>query len=207
MPERARSQEVDGTEGLLICFEGLDGSGKSTQARLLAEALADEAALFKEPSSGPYGKKIRESAGKGRLSPLSEHRLFLADRAHDLRFNILPALKRGKTVILDRYIVSNLAYQGALGLSLSAVMEDNSPFPPPDLVILLELDAAEALKRIRRSRPSAELFEEEGYLNKVAAVLKNLDYPALIRMDALLPPETLAEGILKIVNLLKESAL
>jgi dTMP kinase len=183
-----------------VCFEGLDGSGKSTQARLLQEALGAPALSLREPSKGPFGTAIRATARTGRLSPLREHGLFLKDREWDCHHNILPALKAGITVVMDRYIISNIAYQGALGVPLHSILEDNLDFPWPDLTILLELDVPKALARIRDSRGECGLFEREGFLRKVSAILNILELPNVVRLDASLGEKTILKKVLKIVK-------
>ena len=193
-------------KGLFISFEGLDGSGKSTQARRLYGTLGPGAVLLKEPSEGPFGRAIRKTAETARHRPLLEHRLFIQDREWDLRHNILPALGAGKTVILDRYIVSNIAYQGALGIPPESVMRDNLGFPWPDLTVMLRVDAPTALKRINRSRKRAELFEDGAYLEKVSAILDSMDIQGVLSLDGTLPEDRLADEIARAVSRLIQKA-
>ena len=101
---------------MFIVFEGIDGTGKSTQVRLLAKALRElgqEVVTSKEPTDGPVGTRLRQSAEKGRLSPQEELDLFHQDRRDHVQSLIAPALERGDTVIVDRYFFSTMAYQGA----------------------------------------------------------------------------------------------
>ncbi|MDR1676816.1 MAG: dTMP kinase, partial [Deltaproteobacteria bacterium] len=146
--------------GCLFVFEGLDGSGKTTQARLLADYLAKflpkRPLLLKEPSLGPFGLTIREKilASQSPLDPQEEMKLFLADRAWDVEHNILPALKDNRCVIIDRYILSNVAYQGARGLmDPQLIFEANLPFPQPNLTFLLELSVQVGLGRVMDRGP------------------------------------------------------
>lgn len=138
-----------------MVFEGGDGAGKTTQARLLADWLTDagrEVVLTREPGEGPVGEKIRAillDPATGDLSPRAEALLYSADRAHHVDAVIRPALERGAVVVCDRYIDSTLAYQGA-GRVLAA--DDLEPIAwwaadhlVPDLTVLLDLDPAEGL--------------------------------------------------------------
>ena len=104
--------------GLFIVLEGIDGTGKSTQTQRLAtyfSALGWEVVLSREPTDGPWGKKLRESATTGRLEPEQELEYFLLDRKEHVENLILPSLKDDKVVILDRYYFSTMAYQGCRG--------------------------------------------------------------------------------------------
>ena len=96
--------------GVLIAFEGIDGSGKSTQARRVAEALraeGREVTLLREPGDSEFGRELRRIFVEGRdVTPEEEMRLFLEDRRIDVRDNIAPALARGAIVIMDRYYLS-----------------------------------------------------------------------------------------------------
>src|SRR5690606_29927239 len=104
--------------GLFIVLEGIDGTGKSTQAVRLGEWFSragHEVLISREPTDGPWGRKLRESAATGRLSADEELECFLEDRRQHVRELIEPALREGKVVILDRYYFSTMAYQGARG--------------------------------------------------------------------------------------------
>jgi len=140
--------------GLFIVIEGIDGTGKSTQAKMLQKALQDTGAIVvldHEPSDGPYGKILRESATTGRLSPQDELDLFHKDRKHHVDELILPALERGETVILDRYYFSTMAYQGQRGFDREEIRKTNLGFAPnPDILFILDLEVDEARKRISR---------------------------------------------------------
>ena len=97
---------------MLIVFEGIDGTGKSTQVQLLAKALEGRGhtvVTSHEPTNGPIGKKLRESMIHGRLSPIEELGLFHDDRRDHVQSLIAPALSRGEDVILDRYSFSTMA--------------------------------------------------------------------------------------------------
>jgi dTMP kinase len=151
-------------KGLFIVIEGIDGTGKSTQAKMLKQALeavGQVVILDREPSDGPYGKILRESATTGRLSPQEELDLFHKDRKHHLEEIILPALKRGETVILDRYYFSTMAYQGQRGFDPREIRTTNLSFAPnPDILFILDLPVDQARERIGVRGDTTNQFEE-----------------------------------------------
>jgi dTMP kinase len=189
--------------GRLLAFEGLDGAGKSTQAARLAAWLAaagQKTQLLKEPTDGPYGRKVREAARLGR-NLASELELFVKDRAQDVEQNILPALAEGRTVIVDRYILSNAAYQGALpGGDPEAVLLANAQFPWPNLTFLLEIDPEEGLSRVAKRAEVETAFENAPYLAKVKAVYDAQILPGLIRLDSTRPQEEVFAAIVEAVK-------
>ena len=174
-------------KALFIVFEGIDGSGKTLQAKMLAsrfERCGVPYLLTAEPSDGPVGSQIRSLTS--RLSPLEETRLFTADRRDHLERTIMPALARGQTVICDRYVYSSVAYQGARGVDIASILEENEQFArPADVTFLLEISVDTALRRIRTNR-SNELspFEKQEDLKAVAAVYRGLNDPSIRRVDA-----------------------
>lgn len=176
--------------GFLIVVEGIDGAGKSTQARLLYDYLcqhAIDAVFSREPTDSVFGKKIRSLAIEGResLEPEEEYQLFVEDRKLHVANVIKPALKAGKVVILDRYYYSTMAYQGALGLDPQQIRMDNEAFsPPPDLAVIIDIPVDEGLRRIRSRQDGApDLFEKEQYLEKVARIFTELDDNIIFRVD------------------------
>ncbi|HSP43558.1 MAG TPA: dTMP kinase [Luteolibacter sp.] len=156
------------TRGCFIVIEGIDGTGKSTQARRLAEWFEKngcEVLLSREPTDGPWGGKLRESAASGRLSPEDELQYFLNDRREHVEHKILPALAAGKVVILDRYYFSTMAYQGARGFDPVEIRRLNEAFAPvPDLLLILDLDVDHALARIGHRGDAANEFEQRDAL-------------------------------------------
>jgi dTMP kinase len=174
--------------GFFIVLEGVDGAGKTTQARLLAEALekrGDQVVLTREPSDGPTGKKILEYLmGPVRsLTAAQELALFMADRREHVNAVIRPALEHGMVVISDRYYYSSAAYQGALGLDPARIVAKHEPFaPPPNLVIIFHLSPAAALAR-RRGK-ARQVSESPDYLEKVAAVYATFQGPGLYHVNA-----------------------
>ncbi len=154
--------------GLFIVIEGIDGTGKSTQAKMLERALKEAGQtviLDREPSDGPYGKILRDSATTGRLSPQEELDLFHKDRKHHLDEVILPALQRGETVILDRYYFSTMAYQGQRGFDPQEIRETNLRFAPnPDILFILDLEVDQARERIGVRGDTTNEFEQRDAL-------------------------------------------
>jgi dTMP kinase len=187
-------------KGLLIVLEGIDGSGKSTQAELLLEDLRRrglDALSFREPSAGRWGREIKRKARRSdSLTPEQELELFLKDRKENVRGNLEPALKRKKVIVLDRYYYSTIAYQGAKGIDRQRILELHKPFAiEPDLVFILDVDARKGLGRIENRPDKDRLFEREEYLVKVGKIFKRLKGKNLIHIDASAPPDQIARKI------------
>ncbi|MBM4274295.1 MAG: dTMP kinase [Deltaproteobacteria bacterium] len=189
---------------MLIALEGIDGAGKTTQARLLAAALEERGwpvVLTREPTEGPHGERLRRYlAGPTRhLSPEEELELFTADRRDHVREIIQPALAAGRTVVTDRYYYSSAAYQGALGLDPVRILEINEAFAPqPHLVFILTLPLDQALARLQEKRQSApQVSEAPAYLAKVAALYDGFQGDHLHRVDASEPSDTVHARILE----------
>lgn len=166
------------TDGLFIVIEGIDGTGKSTQARRLGEwftAQGREVVLSREPTDGPWGKKLRASGGTGRLSPEDELQYFLNDRRQHVEELIRPSLEQGKVVILDRYYFSTMAYQGARGFDPAEIRRKNEAFAPvPDLLLILDLDVDSALARIGSRGDTANEFEKRENLERCREIFLSL---------------------------------
>ncbi len=189
---------------MFIVIEGLDGAGKSTQADMLVERLKKssfDAIKLKEPTNGRWGREIRRIAEEGRehLTPDEEVELFVKDREEDSRLNIIPALSAGKTVVMDRYINSNVAYQGALGLDPAVIFEKNRGFPQPDAVFFLELPPEEGLRRVNQRGAANAGFEKIEYLRRVHELFNGAadGFKKMIRIDALKPVDEIAAIIWK----------
>jgi dTMP kinase len=180
--------------GFFIVFEGLDGAGKTTQIRLLADYLRQtgyDVVCLKEPTDGPWGQKIRHRARQEEhaVTPDMELEWFLQDRREDVVHNILPALARGQVVLLDRYYFSTMAYQGALGYDPEQIRQRNEVFaPPPDLLLLLEIPPQQGLERIAQQR-ERDGFERLDYLERVATIFAAMRFPYLRRVPATAAPE------------------
>jgi dTMP kinase len=184
---------------MFVTFEGVDGSGKSTQARLLAEALRDEGrevVATREPGGTELGERVRELVLHGNgVSPWAEATLFAAARAQLVEEVIRPALARGADVVCDRYLDSSLAYQGiGRGLGVDRVLELNLVATGgllPDTTFLLELPAAEAA---RRRGADTDRLEAEGqeFAERVGIAYRELAdaFPRrIVVVDATLSPE------------------
>ena len=169
--------------GLLIVFEGIDGSGKSTQCRMLADLLNKKGIAnisLAEPTRGKWGMKIRQLLKKGRngISSNEELEWFMNDRREDVKQNIEPALKAGKVVLMDRYYFSTAAYQGALGFDPEKIRVDNERFAPiPDRVLIFHNSPEKSLERIESSREEKSAFEKRDYLIEVQTIFKSFIGP------------------------------
>jgi dTMP kinase len=189
------------SRGILIAVEGIDGAGKTTQVRLLAQALerlGERVVTSREPTDGPWGRKIRESAAKGRLSLDEELQAFVNDRVEHVRTLIQPALEAGQTVLLDRYFYSTIAYQGSRGGDigeLKARMEQIAPLP--DIVFLLDVDPEQAVRLISESRGERpDEFEKIETLARVRKAYNAIQEPRIVRIDAGRPVEEVHEAVI-----------
>ena len=203
------------SKGLFIVFEGLDGAGKSTQARLLAEALEREGKqvyITAEPTPLPSGRALREVlGGKVKKTPCEIALMFAEDRvAHnkDGEIGIEKLLADGVCIICDRYYYSSLAYQGSQ-CDYEWVRSLNTRCPEirhPDLCIFLDLTPTESMKRIMSAnRDGTEIYETEEILAKVRDTfmkvlddMKQEDRIAVI--DASRDIDTIAADILAAVR-------
>ena len=167
--------------GWLLVFEGIDGSGKTTQLRRAAVALrarGRSVVELAEPTLGPFGQQTRRLARQGgrRADPEVEMELFVRDRLEDVEKNIVPALDRGDVILLDRYYFSTIAYQGARGLDPEAIRRRNETFAPrPDQVLYFDISVDEAMHRIENQRAApTDLFERREYLARVKEIYDEL---------------------------------
>jgi dTMP kinase len=176
-------------KGYLIAFEGIDGTGKSTQIGMLAEVLRQsgfQVVITREPTDGVYGQRIRQLyQARGSVSRQEELDLFLADRREHVAKLIAPGLAQGKVILTDRYYFSTAAYQGLVGFDPETIIRQNEEFAPvPDLVILIELPPEEAVMRIQQYRQETlNHFEQEEGLRQVAMVFNGLDRDYIKRID------------------------
>lgn len=193
-------------QGLLIAFEGIDGTGKSTQITLLAEYLSARGCAVvttREPTDGPYGRKIRSLfASRHQLTPAEELGLFMDDRREHVQQLLAPSLAEGKVVLTDRYYLSTAAYQGAAGHDPAVILADNEKFAPtPDLVLLLTLTPAESVHRIETLRGEAlNDFEREDVLARVAALFAGFEMDYIARIDAAASPDQVHKEIVAQVD-------
>ena len=153
-------------KGKFIVFEGLDGSGMSTQAKMAKEFLEERGisvVLGKEPTSDyEPGKEIRKILRREKkVTPKELQELFAKDRKEHLEKSIMPALKDGKWVISDRYFFSSFAFGSADGLDLEWLIKINNSFLLPDKTILLKVRPSICIERINKRGVKREIFEEE----------------------------------------------
>jgi dTMP kinase len=170
--------------GILVALEGIDGAGKSTQAKHLAGIFRERGyavTAWREPTQSPWGRRLREVMASGRrlLAPSQELDLFLQDRRYDVAAHLLPALAAHQLVLLDRYYFSTMAYQGALGIDPESIQRLNEAFAPvPDLVLILLIPPIKALQRIQQRRSqTADAFEQEESLQRVDGIFRTLKGP------------------------------
>jgi len=159
------------TSGLFVTFEGIDGSGKSTQARLLADHLTaqgHDVVLTREPGGSPGAEEIRALVLQGdpdRWSAQTEILLFTAARRDHLERTIRPALEAGKIVICDRFADSTRMYQGLSRGDLRQMVDDLHALMigvEPDLTLLIDMDPANGLERALSRQTAEERFEDFG---------------------------------------------
>ncbi len=192
--------------GRLFAFEGLDGSGKSTQLALLAEALEKEGfrvVATREPTDGPYGRKIRQLlTSRDECSPEEELELFMADRRQHVDSLIAPALRDGRIVLTDRYYLSTAAYQGALGHDPEQILRANEIFAPrPDLCIFLTVPVHTGLSRIIEGRgEQPNDFEKENNLLRVQEVFAGLRRSFIRQVDGARPIAEVHSEIMALVH-------
>ncbi len=192
-----------------VVFEGIDGAGTSTQMRLLAERDSGKKIAFTaEPTERPTGKFLRQIlAGKEKVAPQTAAYLFAADRAEHLwgQGGIVDQTKNGLTVVSDRYLFSNLAYQGVTcGEDLPKTL--NSPFPLPQLLFFFDISAQKSLERVEKRGEAKEIYENEKFLNDTAsryrAIIdryKKLENSGMriVELDATLSKEKISDLIWK----------
>ena len=193
-------------QGTLIVFEGIDGTGKSTQCGLLAKSLSEMQVpniAFAEPTRGTWGMKIRKLLSDGRqgISPQEELSWFINDRKEDIEKNIMPALKENKVVLMDRYYFSTAAYQGALGLEPDQIRLENEKFAPiPDRVLIFLASPEKCLDRIESSRDQKSAFEKLDYLKNVQEIFKSFNGPNIRFIESVGSVSDVHEKVLAAVD-------
>lgn len=207
---RAREQR-----GAFVALEGIDGSGTTTQAQRLAQALRAEGWPVRvtcEPSEGPVGGLLRQAlAGRvglpGDAGPLSSRTLallFAADRTDHLDALVLPALARGEIVLTDRYLLSSLAYQGS-ALPMRWVEELNAFAVRPDLTLFIEVSAAVAARRRALRGGAEELFDADDAQRRIArayraAIRRRRTRERIVCLDGTAPPEEVTARALEAIR-------
>jgi dTMP kinase len=188
-------------KGIFIVIEGLDGSGKTTQAGLLAIKLSQKynVLLTAEPSRGKIGTFIRQGClyEEKRLPTEAEALLFAADRIEHIQKEVKPALDEGKLVICDRYVYSSLAYQGSAGLSLDWIETINARALQPDFSVFIDVDPECVLERLKRKKSVMETIETQRKVRKV--YLRFVEKSELIRVDGDKPKEAVADELYAVV--------
>ena len=188
---------------MFVTFEGLDGSGKSTQAELLrrrCEAEGREVVLTREPGGTALGEGVRQLllGGSDAIAPWSEAALFTAARAQLVEEVIRPALDGGADVICDRYLDSSLAYQGlARGLGIERVLQLNLEATGgllPDVTFLLLVDPEESHARLEgeRDRIEREDGDFRARVDRAYRELAELFPRRIVALDGARPPEEIA---------------
>lgn len=173
--------------GVFVAFEGGDGAGKSTQARMLGTTLGEqgrEVLLTREPGGTELGRVVRDAVLHGsHVTPRAEALLFAADRAHHVATVVRPALERGAVVLTDRYLDSSIAYQGAARELACADIRELSMWGTqgllPELTVLLDLPAGQGRSRRGAVHDRLELESDafhdrvrQGFLDLAAADLR-----------------------------------
>ncbi len=180
-------------KGRFIVFEGIDGCGKSTQARLAAEWLKTRCFLTREPSDLETGKIIREALKRENLSEEQWAGLFSRDRQEHLAKEVIPALEQGRIVVCDRYYHSTMAYQ----LKKEEWADYAGGFLKPDLAMIFDLPVESALKRLEERYAGKEKYK----------VFEKRDFLENVREKFLLMPKYLNERIVIIGALRAESEI
>lgn len=197
--------------GIFISFEGIDGSGKSTQARLLADALRDRGhgvTLTREPGGSAGAEEIRRLVLEGatdRWSPETEILLFTAARRDHLEKTIRPSLARGDVVITDRFADSTRIFQGITRGDLTATVDtlhDLMIGVEPDLTLLIDLDPAEGLARATARAGTEMRFEDMGLAFQTRARAGFLalagKHPRFRVIDGARSPDVVAADVLAV---------
>lgn len=165
--------------GKLIVFEGIDGAGKTTVSKYLAQQLRKKGWKVTwscEPTQkSPYSEILKDKL-KNKLRNSEELKdLFLEDRKWHVKNLIIPELEKGQVVILDRYYLSTIAYQGAQGLPLKKLLIENETYSPlPDLVFYLDLPVELGLKRVHLRDEKITMFERKEFLEKVKSLYEKI---------------------------------
>jgi len=193
-------------KGLLIVFEGIDGTGKSTQLDLLAQYLINKnfpVLSTREPTNGQYGKRIRELyINRDSISKKEELELFINDRKEHVTRVIQPALDEHKIILCDRYFLSTAAYQGAVGFDPQEILDQNSFAPDPDLALLFVNNPELSVKRIAGRGDQLNDFEHQDKLEKVLKIFLSINKSYICQIDGSGTIETIHQQVVKNVMVL-----
>ncbi len=190
------------TRGVFICLEGIDASGKSTQARWLVRNLRRrgfDAIYTTEPSDGEIGRFIKRFVlqRKRRIPAVVEALLFAVDRVDHVESKIERALESGKIVVSDRYVYSSLAYQGATGLDIDWIKRVNRMALPPDLAIYIDVPPEVVVERMKRKRSVMETLATQCRVREVYMQL--VGEKRLLLIDGNRPAPEVVQNILDVV--------
>jgi len=188
--------------GVFVCVEGLDGSGKTTQAKVLVRNLRRrgfDAVYTSEPSVGKVGRLIRSFVldREDRVPVALEALLFAADRVDHVESVVKPLLKEGKVVVCDRYVYSTLAYQGAAGLDLEWIECVNRFALKPHLALLIDVPGDVVIKRLKRKKTVMETKRNQEKVREV--YLKMVRDKHLMLIDGDKPIREVAKNVLDVV--------
>ena len=189
-------------KGIFICVEGIDGSGKTTQAHKLVEVLKKVgfgAVYTTEPSSGMYGMLLRNHILEGtrRAPVVVEAVLFAVDRVDHVASEVKPLLRKGKVVVSDRYVYSSIAYQGTSGLPTKWLKEINKQIVKPDLSFFIDVPPEIVMERINRQKSVMETLQTQKEVRK--AYLRLVEEEGLLVIDGSGSKKEVAERIQKVV--------
>jgi len=191
-----------GVRGVFFCIEGLDGCGKTTQAKLLVRRLKRDYDVIytAEPSKGRIGRFIKNYClhGDKRGSSVVEALLFAADRFEHVENVVLPALQRGKIVVSDRYVYSSLAYQGTAGLDLKWIEKINEHAIRPDLAIFIDVKPETVVQRLKPKKSVMENLETQRKVREV--YVRFVEKGELVRIDGNESKREVAENIITMVR-------
>lgn len=194
---------------MFIVFEGTDGSGTSTQAKLLKEYFETQGkSVFStaQPSNSIIGKKIRKILQEHTtIDPFAFQLLFFADRQEHLKNEIIPALESGKIVICERYIWSSIAYGEAQGVNTQSLQTIAKEMIIPNITFFCSLNAQASIERIEKRGMKKEKFEKTEILTQVKANMEKLYInkrftKQAIKVDSTQPPEIIAKQVIQTVE-------
>ena len=188
--------------GVFICIEGIDASGKTTQARLLVKSLRRrgfDVVYTTEPSPCEVGRFIRRNVlqRERRVPIVMEALLFAVDRVEHVENIIKPALEKGKIVVCDRYVYSSLAYQGAAGLDQIWIEQINRFALTPDLSIFIDVPPEVVLKRMKRKKSVMETLRNQRKVRRI--YMDMVEKNRLVLVDGNRTIEQVAKDILNLV--------
>lgn len=190
--------------GMFVCLEGIDGAGKTLQAKLTAAALQErgyDAVYTQEPTHSKIGKVLREYLQDRKSIAHVDSLLFAADRIEHYYRDILPLLQAGKIVITDRYVYSSYAYQHFSGVPLKWIEEINKFARKPDVAYFIDVEVEEAVRRLRKdNREDDEKFESITPLQQIKAIYqKYVDTTELIAVEGNNAPNMITENLVTLI--------